>query len=494
VTTTVTVSLVSHTNVGKTTLARTLLKRDVGRVLDRAHVTEENESFVLAETPDARLVLWDTPGFGDTARLARRLVRESDPIAWFLRTVWDRVADRPLWCGQQAVRNVKQEADVVLYLVNAAEDPEAAGYPRHELDLLAWVGRPTLVLLNQTGEPGRDEAPLARWREFAKAWPIVADVLPLDAFTRCWVEEGRLLDRVAEVVAPEKRAAARALADAWGETNRATFHEAVARLSEHLASAAADREPLARAGEAPSSRLADLWRAVAGAATRVTPPQRRAMAALGARLQASSERLMADLLSLHGLDGRSAAAVERRVEDFAVEGGSAARARRSATWGGILGGALSGLAADLAAGGLTLGGGMILGAIAGMLGGAGLARTVDLVGGRRDPSVAWSPAFLEELFRQALLRYVAVAHFGRGRGEWRDAQEPARWRDAVAGAAAAGAEERGAVLARARESGTDAVRAALEPVVLRSVREALRSLHPACETWIESPGGPSVRS
>ena len=33
-------SLVSHTNIGKTTLARTLLMRDVGEVADRAHVTE----------------------------------------------------------------------------------------------------------------------------------------------------------------------------------------------------------------------------------------------------------------------------------------------------------------------------------------------------------------------------------------------------------------------------------------------------------------------
>ena len=34
----VALSLVSHTNVGKTTLARTLLRRDVGEVRDEAHV------------------------------------------------------------------------------------------------------------------------------------------------------------------------------------------------------------------------------------------------------------------------------------------------------------------------------------------------------------------------------------------------------------------------------------------------------------------------
>ena len=36
-------SLISHTNVGKTTLTRTLLMDDVGSVDDRAHVTEKSE-------------------------------------------------------------------------------------------------------------------------------------------------------------------------------------------------------------------------------------------------------------------------------------------------------------------------------------------------------------------------------------------------------------------------------------------------------------------
>ena len=61
----VTLSLVSHTNVGKTTLARTLLRRDVGTVLDAPHVTEVSEAHELIAVDGARLQLWDTPGFGD---------------------------------------------------------------------------------------------------------------------------------------------------------------------------------------------------------------------------------------------------------------------------------------------------------------------------------------------------------------------------------------------------------------------------------------------
>ena len=72
-------SLISHTNTGKTTLARTLLRRDVGEVLDQAHTTDESERFAMLELesadrdhPGGRIVLWDTPGLGDSAPCSGR--------------------------------------------------------------------------------------------------------------------------------------------------------------------------------------------------------------------------------------------------------------------------------------------------------------------------------------------------------------------------------------------------------------------------------------
>ncbi len=150
----ITLSLISHTNAGKTTLARTLLRRDVGEVKDAPHVTLFNESYTLLETGGFMLRLWDTPGFGDSARLMKRLKRERSPVLWFLSQTWDRITDRPLWCSQQALKNVRDDADVVLYLVNAAEPPEAAAYIAPEMEILGWVEKPVVVLLNQTGLPG----------------------------------------------------------------------------------------------------------------------------------------------------------------------------------------------------------------------------------------------------------------------------------------------------------------------------------------------------
>ena len=149
---TITWSLISHTNVGKTTLARTLLRREIGEVTDQAHVTDENQSYPLLEHDGDSLVLWDTPGFGDSARLLKRLRTEGSPLAWLQSQVWDRLADRPLYCSQQAIRNVREETDLILYLVSAAEHPEEAGYVPLEMELLSWTDRPVVILLNQVGE------------------------------------------------------------------------------------------------------------------------------------------------------------------------------------------------------------------------------------------------------------------------------------------------------------------------------------------------------
>ena len=53
---TITLSLVSHTNVGKTTLARTLLARDVGEVRDAAHVTDLADMHELMRSPQGDVV------------------------------------------------------------------------------------------------------------------------------------------------------------------------------------------------------------------------------------------------------------------------------------------------------------------------------------------------------------------------------------------------------------------------------------------------------
>jgi len=121
--------------------------------------------------------------------------------------IWDRWRERALWFSQQAVRNVRDEADVILYLVNASESPSDTGYLAPELQILEWIGKPVIVLLNQTGPPrGRAEEArdIARWRTAIGARAFVHDVLSLDAFARCWVQELALFEVIARVL-PERK-------------------------------------------------------------------------------------------------------------------------------------------------------------------------------------------------------------------------------------------------------------------------------------------------
>ncbi len=413
-------SLVSHTNAGKTTLARTLLRRDVGEVLDQAHVTEVSEGHTLIETEGSELRLWDTPGFGDSVRLLRRLRHHSNPVLWFVQQAWDRMTDRPLWSSQQAALNIRDQADLVLYLVNAAEEPEEAGYVAPELELLGWIGRPVVLLLNQTGEAvaGRLEA----WRRHVEPFGIVQEVLALDAFSRCWVQESLLLERVVALLPANLQPAMEQLEAAWNERNLAVFERAVSAMAGYLSAAAADREELA-------DRRPD------------RSEKRRGMEALGKRLESATEELMATLLRLHGLEGSAGVEIDRQLDAYAVEGEDLLNPEKGAVWGGFVSGALGGLTADIFSGGLSFGGGMLAGAILGALGGAGLARGFQLIKSEQLPEVSWSPVFLEQLADQILLRYLAVAHFGRGRGEFRDEGASHRWQAIAARALRRRSEE-----------------------------------------------------
>ncbi|RPH58458.1 MAG: DUF3482 domain-containing protein, partial [Burkholderiales bacterium] len=135
--------------------------------------------------------------------------------------------------------------------------------------------------------------------------------------------------------------------------------------------------------------------------------------------------------------------------------------------------------ADLATGGMTFGAGMLTGGIVGALGGFGLARGYNVVRGAQSSSVAWSDAVLDELAATALLGYLAVAHYGRGRGDWTPSEHPPHWRDLVID-----------VMRRRRDTferiwtmrgGADAeapMRHALHPALADAATEVLDRLYP----------------
>jgi hypothetical protein len=477
-------SLVSHTNVGKTTLARTLLGRDVGTVRDEAHVTDRADRYVLIQTHEGdtaeghALELWDTPGFGDSARLARRLAQQGNAIGWFLTEVWDRFRDRPFWHTQQAIRHVRDEADVVLYLVNAAESPQDAGYVEPEMRVLHLIGKPVIVLLNQLGPPKpppEEAAQVQRWRAHLAQWREVRDVLPLDAFARCWVQEFAWLAAVGRVLGADKHSAFAALSAAWQAQREAMFDEAMRVIAERIARAAMDRE---RVGdEGLRGKLRELGRALGVGKEGEPTPREAAMAQLAARLDADLRASNDRLIALHGLTGSARADILTRLaEHYALS--ERVSEGKAALWGGLITGALTGLKADIATGGLTMGGGLLTGGVLGALGAAGLARGVNVLRGADHTQVAWADEVLIGLVQSALLTYLAIAHYGRGRGEWVEGERPAHWQ-AVASEAVAAVQPRIAQTLAARADGeAAALGTAMQPLLAEAARQILTTLYP----------------
>jgi len=429
---TIDLCIVSHTNAGKTTLARTLLGREIGEIRDQPHITEIAESHVLLETPQGDLLrLWDTPGFGDSARLVKRLMLADSPIGWMLRQLWDRYRDRPFWCSQQAMRAARESTDVVLYLASAAEDPRDAAYVTAEMQILRWIGKPVLLLLNQVGPPkpaAAERAEEERWRLHVAPLAVVREVLTLDAFARCWVQEGVLLHAVEKVLPEEKRGPFARLSAAWTARSLERFDAAMAILAAQITRAARDHESLAPA--APGGVARQVLKSLGVADKGGDAARERAIDALAERLDRETRDAMQRLIRLHGLEGNATAIVLQRVREPLVDTGPVDEGR-TATFSGIVSGALSGLAADLAAGGLTLGAGMLAGGILGALGGAGIARGYNMIRGDSQPAVGWGAPSLDALAAAAILRYLAVTHFGRGRGRYQESEAPAFWRDEV---------------------------------------------------------------
>ena len=503
----ISLSLVSHTNAGKTTLARTLLGRDVGTVRDAPHVTEFADVFTMLETSNGeRLLLWDTPGFGDNARLVKRLRASgnalANPLGWFLSEVWDRWRDRAFWSSQQAMRNVRDEADVMLYLVNAAESPEAAGYVLPEMALLGWIGKPVIVLLNQLGPPREgalEAAEVERWRSHLAPHAHVKAVLPLDAFARCWVQEGTLLQAIEAALPPEGRALMGRLRAAWSAQRLHSFDAAIDSLAASLARLAGAFEEvpdpatfgarLRRVGTAIGSAIA--VGVGVGVGEAAPTPIALAQKALAERLNAEVRANTAELIALHGLEGQAQGEILTRLASH-FETSLRMDEGKAALWGGMVSGALVGLKADILSGGLTLGGGLLAGGLIGALGAAGLARCVNLVRGTDRSWVAWNAEALGQLLEAALLRYLAVAHFGRGRGEWAQGEAPPHWREVVKRALAPHREalarvwkERDARAGDAPQAG-QMIAAALEPIIRHAAVEVLRALYPNAPQLRES--------
>ena len=104
------------------------------------------------------------------------------------------------------------------------------------------------------------------------------------------------------------------------------------------------------------------------------------------------------------------------------------------------------------------------------------------VKGVRHASARLSVAALQDLVAEALLQYLAVAHFGRGRGDYREGASPDHWVHAVVGAVTARAARWPSIVEAIRSDADGApAQAELVDLVSGLALDLLATLYPQAD-------------
>ena len=339
-------ALVGHTNVGKTSLLRTLTRdAGFGEVSHRPGTTRHVEGARLSVDGEALVELYDTPGLEDAIALLDYLERLDRPgerldgparIARFLE-------------GSEARQRFEQEAKVLRQLLASdaglcvldAREPVLAKY-RDELAILGMCGKPLLPVLNFVAHGGAREV---EWAEVLARLGLHARVAfdsvapPADGERRLYESLALLLERARpqllrlveshEAQAVERLSAGRRL------------------IAELLLDVSACRHGVA-------AQPAQEQAAVQALRNQVRQREQRCVEALLALYAFSAEDAEAGALPL--LDGRWGDDLfnPETLRQLGVKVG-----------GGMAAGAAAGVGIDLMVGGITLGAAALLGALAG---------------------------------------------------------------------------------------------------------------------------------
>ena len=199
VATTIRIAVIGHTNAGKTSLLRTLMRdRGFGEVSSRPATTRHVEATTVELGEDWALELADTPGLEDSMGLldALHAVEASPRISGAARieSFLDSLLATTDFAQEAKALRQLIASDLALYVVDAREP--VLGKYQDEFTILASSGRPCLVVLNFTASPGADPA---RWRSALQSAGIhtvtAFDTVVFDADDerRLWQQIGLLV-------------------------------------------------------------------------------------------------------------------------------------------------------------------------------------------------------------------------------------------------------------------------------------------------------------
>lgn len=309
-----------------------------------------------------------------------------------------RGAAQPLSGADPALVAARDESDVVLHLVGDARDSKDAQ------PLLEWLGKPTLVVVKGPAESSRE--------------------LSFEQFGRCWVQEKVLLEALGRLVDQAKAAGFTRIVTAWEERNAARFTRSMTAVAGHLLFAARQAQEV-RSGALTVRNLIPTERQAQAQA------RQEAIGAIVTRLDQSAAELFARLRQLHGVDETAASGLQLELEqNFLVQ---QAIDTPQAGMAGAATGAALGASVDLLVGGLTLGAAAALGAMVGGSAGFLAAAWKNRASASGGTVVQLSDEMMQAMVEAALLRYLAVAHWGRWPTDTQD-EMALRWKAEVVSA------------------------------------------------------------
>ena len=170
------IAVVGHTNVGKTSLLRTLLRQpDFGQVCDSAGTTRHVERTDLRIQGAVAVRYFDTPGLEDSVALHHYL----QSLPGDVPTPLERV--RAFLRGPEAQAAFEQEAkvlrklleaDAAIYVIDCRED--VLPKYRCEIEILSACAKPVMPVLNFARSPGHQAQ---AWQSTLAAYHLHASVL-----------------------------------------------------------------------------------------------------------------------------------------------------------------------------------------------------------------------------------------------------------------------------------------------------------------------------
>lgn len=157
-------AVVGHTNTGKTSLLRTLLRDSgFGEVKNQAATTKHVERISIFDGSTALVDLYDTPGLEDAGGLLDWLEdntnARADGVERLHTFLADEVADNEFNQEAKVLRQLLS-SDVALYVVDSREP--VLGKYKDELTVLSWCAKPVMPVFNFIHKVTADQ--LTNWQ------------------------------------------------------------------------------------------------------------------------------------------------------------------------------------------------------------------------------------------------------------------------------------------------------------------------------------------